>query len=1037
MSDTAPSSPARSEVWKRPVVHLALAVLGVVAVTLVRYPLEPLLQGRAPYALYYVPVLVAAWHSGVVAAAAILLSSGAGWLYALPHDPAGRPATLALFLLASGALVALARAARRMRRQEDEALATARRAQWAADFAVWESDLSGALVRSEGLSRLVDPNEGADEASSRERFQSWIHPDDRLRYERQLQRAREAGTQLRAEFRVEDPRRAPRWLASIGEALRDASGRPTGMAGVFLDVTERKRAEETRAYLAAIVESCEDAIVACDLDGVIQSCNAEAERLFGYPEAQLVGRPVALLTQGDRQQMEAGMLEQVCRGERVDHFETVRLARDGRDIDVSLTMSPIRDAAGAIVGASAVVRDVTERRRAAEALAARSDWYRLTLASIGDAVIASDLEGRVTFMNALGESLTGWRAGEALQRAVAEVFHVVVEKTQQPLENPVHRVLRTGNVAVDVHTALVSRDGTLRPIANSAAPILDDRGRTLGVVLVFHDVSEQRLIEEVLGEQREWLETTLESIGDAVIATDVRGEIVFLNPVAERLTGWRAADARGRNCDQVFRVVDEKTRLPAPNPVRRAVSEGAVAGLSGHGVLVAADGTEHPIDDGSAPIRNRAGRVVGVVLVFRDVSERRRTEAERHAAAADRERLLESERTARAEAERANRLKDDFVAMVSHELRTPLNAILGWTRLLLENIADPDKLRHGLEVVERNTVLQAQLISDLLDMSRIVSGKLRLEVETVDLASVVEDAVHTVLPAAQAKGVEIRRDLAAALGTALGDPARLQQAVGNLLSNAIKFTHEGGTVTVTLNQSAPYAEIKVTDDGIGIQPDALPFVFERFRQGEAPTTRRHGGLGLGLAIVKQIVELHGGSVRAESAGEGTGASFVLTLPLTAVRTPDRGPTLEDRSALEPTSLERVKVLVVEDEPDTRELIERLLREQQADVLTAGSAGEALEVLGEAHPDILVSDIGLPDVDGYELMQRIRRLDPGDGGGIPAVALTAFARSEDRTRALRAGYQAHLAKPVEPAELVAAIARFANLPEARRKARSTT
>lgn len=790
------------------------------------------------------------------------------------------------------------------------------------------------------------------------------------------------------------------------------------------------------AYLAAIVESSDDAIITKDLDGIIQSCNAAAERLLGYSARELVGESVRILIPPDRQDEEDDILARLRRGERIDHFETVRLAKDGHPIDISLTVSPVRDATGAIIGVSKTARDITERKRAAAALAAQQQWFRVTLASIGDGIIASDPDGRVTYMNGVAEALTGWSNDSAKGLPLADVFHIVNEKTRQRVDNPAALVIRSGRTSgLANHTVLIGRDGTERPIADTAAPILDDAGTVLGVVLVCRDFTEQRRAEEAIAEQREWFETTLESIGDAVIATDVRGRIVFMNPVAEQLTGWQIDAARNRPCTEVFNIINEQTLRIVDNPVTRVLQEGVVVGLANHTLLIAADGTQRPIDDSGAPIRNRDGRIVGVVLVFRDVSERRQSEVERETAANERERLLMAERMARAEADRANRLKDDFVAMVSHEIRTPLNAIQGWTELILKNRQDTTLVERGLQVVARNTKVQTQLISDLLDISRIVSGKLRLDVQSVHLPSVIEMVIETVQHAADAKGITIERSLDETIEPMAGDPARLQQVLGNVLSNALKFTAKGGRVGVILRYSGSRSEIVVEDDGVGIRPEFLPHVFDRFQQADASRTRRFGGLGLGLSIVKNLVELHGGMVTAESEGEGRGARFTISLPWAPPpMLNEEALTAVARSAdgiIDDISLASIRVLVVEDDLDAAELVRRLLENHGAEVVVANSAREAQEALATRQVDILIGDIGLPEMDGYQLMERVRQLDVGAGGGIPAIALTAFARSEDRRRAMLAGYQAHLAKPIEASELVAMVASFAELVIARR------
>jgi signal transduction histidine kinase/CheY-like chemotaxis protein len=388
--------------------------------------------------------------------------------------------------------------------------------------------------------------------------------------------------------------------------------------------------------------------------------------------------------------------------------------------------------------------------------------------------------------------------------------------------------------------------------------------------------------------------------------------------------------------------------------------------------------------------------------------------------------LLESEQAARSEAERASRLKDEFVATLSHELRTPLSAILGWAHILREPAIEPDQIRAGVEVIERNARAQAQIIEDLLDMSRIIAGQIRLDVQQVDLADVVESALGTVRPAAEAKGIRLHTLVDPKVGAVRGDPQRLQQIVWNLLSNAIKFTPKDGRVEVSIARVNSHVEIAVADTGQGIRSEFLPHVFDRFRQADGSTTRRHSGLGLGLSIVKQLVELHGGTIRAKSAGAGQGATFTVELPRMPVHEEEFERAHPETPAPvsfahEPMSLTGLRVLVVDDEPDAREIVRRLLAGHGAVPECAASAIEALAAFRKMRPDVIISDIGMPEKDGYELIRDIREMEKTLGGTTPAVALTAFARSADRTRAMLAGYQMHLAKPVEPAELIATVA----------------
>ncbi len=418
------------------------------------------------------------------------------------------------------------------------------------------------------------------------------------------------------------------------------------------------------------------------------------------------------------------------------------------------------------------------------------------------------------------------------------------------------------------------------------------------------------------------------------------------------------------------------------------------------------------------PLRDEEGRVVLWFGTNTDITEQR-------AYGEERQRLLESERAARSNAERASFLKDEFLAIVSHELRTPLNAILGWTQLLSVN-DDAASTREGLETIERNARAQARIIEDLLEMSRIISGKTRLDVQPTDLRAVIEAAVEALQPTARSKGVRITKVLDP-IHPISGDPARLQQVFWNLIANSIKFTPKGGRVNIVLHRVNSHLEIVVSDTGQGIEPEFLPYVFDRFRQQEASMTRRHGGLGLGLSIVKNLVELHGGSVRVESPGLNHGSTFTIVLPLIPLRheSGDRAHPTAVGEDIAPVAVELngVRVLVVDDERDSLELVRRLLEECNAEVVLAASAEEGLRLVLEKKPDVIVSDIGMPDKDGLEMMRELRAKKI-DGAKIPALALTAFARSEDRTRAMLAGYQVHLSKPVEAQELIAAVANLA-------------
>ena len=511
------------------------------------------------------------------------------------------------------------------------------------------------------------------------------------------------------------------------------------------------------------------------------------------------------------------------------------------------------------------------------------------------------------------------------------------------------------------------------------------------------------------------MKAVLDSALDAVIGMDEHGTVTFWNPRAASIFGWSVAEAQGRNlAELVIRPADRDAfreglaRFPAGD-------EWPWLGKRMELLALRRDRSHFPVEI-SVVARRRGERWQFNVFVA-DITERKRSE----------ELVLTAEQDARRAAEDANRMKDDFLATVSHELRTPLSAIVGWAQVLREGSMSASDVQRALSSIDRNARAQSQLISDILDISRIVSGKLRLNVRPVDLTPVVEAALDTVRPSAEAKGIRLQAVLDPGAGPVSGDADRLQQVIWNLLANAIKFTPRNGRVQVRLARVNSHIELRVEDTGVGIGPEFMPHVFELFRQRDGTPSRQHGGLGLGLALVKHLVELHGGSVECASPGEGLGAVFSVKLPLMIVASRVEGvhPTAETGAAMPPApSLEGVSVLVVDDDTDARHLIATLLEERGARVRAVGSSDEALAALASEQPDVLVSDIEMPGQDGYSLMRTIRALPPERGGRVPAAALTAYARTEDRMQALLAGFHLHMPKPVQPAELAAVVASLA-------------
>jgi PAS domain S-box-containing protein len=515
------------------------------------------------------------------------------------------------------------------------------------------------------------------------------------------------------------------------------------------------------------------------------------------------------------------------------------------------------------------------------------------------------------------------------------------------------------------------------------------------------------------------LAAIVDSSDDAIISTDLHGTMTSWNRGAERIFGYTAAEAIGRPIMMLL----PHDRMPEEATILETLVRGERIDHF-ETERITKDGRRIHVSLSLSPIKDRSGHVVGGAKIARDISFRRLAEQQR-------EQAFTQEHHGRTLAEAANRAKDAFLAVVSHELRSPLSPILSWSRLLRMKVLDEAKSARALETIERSARTQAQLIDDLLDLSRIVAGKLRLQVGPVELASVVEQAIEVARPAADAKQIRLQTILDTEAGVISGDPGRLQQVVWNLLSNAVKFTPKGGRIQITVERINSHVEIVVSDTGQGIPTEFLAHPFERFEQAQSGTTRSHGGLGLGLAIVRHIVELHGGTVFAESAGEGQGATFTVKLPRTifmrtAGESERRHPTL---GALpEPGALPSVyglRALVVDDEPDSNEVVSTVLGAAGAEVRVAASAAEGLEQLKQWTPDVIVSDIGMSHEDGYMFLAKLHAL-PGEAAHIPVVALTAYATTDDRVRIFSAGFRAHVVKPMDPLELVAVVANVAGL-----------
>jgi PAS domain S-box-containing protein len=796
---------------------------------------------------------------------------------------------------------------------------------------------------------------------------------------------------------------------------------------------QRASGKDDAELLRLLVESVTDyAIFLLDPQGNVASWNPGAERIKGYRAEEIIGQHFSRFYPQDAIDRDWPAHELLV-AEMEGRFEDEgwRIRKDGSHFWANVVITALRDEHGDLRGYAKITRDLTQRKEAEEsarclvaettarrvaeenarAIQLQRERLRVTLESIGDGVISTDERGRVEFLNPVAQYLVGWTNDEAAQRDLTDIFHIVNEATRRPVENPAIRALKEGLiVGLANHTVLISKDGTERPIDDSAAPIRDADGQLVGTVLVFRDISERKRNEARLRVQQEWLRVTLASIGDAVIATDTDGKVTFLNPVAEALTGWRQADAQGKNLDVIFPIANEQTGQSIENPVARVLRDGMTVGLGNHTILTARDGARRPIDDSAAPILDAAGNLIGVVLTFRDVTETRRKE----------QALRDSDRR-----------KDEFLAILAHELRNPLAPIRNSLEILKLPRVDPDTSRQTRDMIERQVHHLVRLVDDLLDVSRVMKSKIELRREPVELATVVARAAETVQSLIDVQGhtLEIAVPNESLLLDA--DPVRLAQVVGNLLTNAAKYTEANGRIWLTVRREGDEAALSLRDTGIGIAPDMLPHVFELFVQADHSSTKAHGGLGIGLTLVKNLVEMHGGSVEAHSAGLGQGSEFVVRLPLLSDREQSaaadrrKGPT----QAAPATGM---RLLVVDDNSDAAMSLAMLLRLQGHDVKVAHDGLTALETATRFRPDVIFLDIGMPGMDGYEVARRLRER-PGLEHVVLA-ALTGWGQEEDRRRTARAGFNHHLVKPPEPKDLESVLTDLKRPPSGGRTAR---
>jgi PAS domain S-box-containing protein len=893
-----------------------------------------------------------------------------------------------------------------------------------ADSAVWENERMYELFC----------HTSADGALSKKQLTvDYMHPDDIATFEQALADGMKSGRPVHTVYRIRHKDGAIRWLELSSKFERARDGSPIRMIGVLADITERHRAEEKlRASEEQFRVLADTAPVLIWMSGTDKLCS-----FFNKPWLDFTGRTM-------QQELGNGWTEGVHPEDYdscLDIYVTSFNAREPFEMEYRLRRYdgqyrwildhgvPRFAPGGDFLGYIGSCIDIHERKEIEEALRASELRFRTMVSAIPSPTYEGDADGNNTFASDRWFAYTGMTAEETAGKGFIRAFH---PDEAEDVSTQWSAAVRSG-MPFESKCRIRAADGSYRWFLNRAQPGRNAEGRIVRWAGSLTDIDDLIRIEQAMRESKERLAGIVSTAMDAIITVDEDQRIVLFNEAAERMFGCIAGEAMG---ETIERFIPGCFRPAQQSNIRRFDEAGGANRSTPRLRSLTAlrtDGKEFPIEAAISKIEV-GGRKLYTVI-HRDITERKLAEAEH-------EKLLQ-EQLARSAAEAANRSKDEFLAMVSHELRSPLTAILGYTRMLRSGSGpvDRDVINKLTAVVERSAKAQLRIIEDLLDSARIIAGKLRIEREPLDLVPVLEAALDTVRPAAEAKGVKLVSDFGPAPEQTLGDPTRLQQVLWNLLTNAVKFTPEGGRVELRMKGGADHIEITVSDNGKGIEPEFLPFVFDRFRQADSSSARRVGGLGLGLSLAKHLVDLHGGTITVASEGVGHGSTFTLTLPRSQLYfiPPPTSATVTHEARTEGAlaldvdlSLEGVNVLVVDDQEEARMVFTRSLSEYGAQVTALSSGAEALALLANSpdrwRPDALILDIALPGEYGYTVLKKVRALEAKWGieaDQIPAIALTAFGRSEDRLRALQAGFQMHVAKPVEPAELAVVIASLTN------------
>jgi PAS domain S-box-containing protein len=749
---------------------------------------------------------------------------------------------------------------------------------------------------------------------------------------------------------------------------------------------------DVRHLLSTTLASIGDAVIATDNEGRITFMNAEAERLTGWKSADAVLKSLTsvfhIVNEPSRQIVE-NPVEKVLRFGKTLGLanHTILIARDGTETPIDDSAAPIRSADGVTLGVVMVFRDVGEQRRA--------ELTRARLAAIvefsGDAIITKNLDGIVQTWNASAERILGYTAAEMIGQSITRI--IPPERLDE--ETQIIARLRKGLPYERLETVRVAKDGRHIHVSISVSPLKDRDGRVIGASKILHDITDIVVAREQLSNERELLATTLSSIGDGVIVTDAEGRVTFVNPEAQRLTGWTQSEAEGLQLPAVFQIVNEDTRKEVENPVDKVLRDGGVVGLANHTLLIGKDGVERPIDDSAAPIHHSSGSLSGVVLVFRDFTSRRQAERE----------LRDSRQRLHEEVRR----KDEFLAILSHELRNPLAPIRMAVSVLNSIGPREPQLQQIRDIVDRQTGQLTRLLDDLMDIARISQAKSRSAKSASTLRNAVSNAVESIRPQVNARQHALDIDLPPEPIYIYGDITRLAQVFVNLLSNAVRYTDKGGRIRLVVRREQADAVVHVIDPGIGISSDQISRIFEMFAQVDQSLERGQGGLGVGLALTRTLVELHGGTVEAKSEGLGKGSEFIVRIPALATETT----RVQAGGGTASTALKPRRVLIADDNVDSATVLAMLLRASGHQVETVHDGMAALETSQCFRPDLVILDIGMPKVNGYDVARQIRSRGDSD---VMLIAVTGWGQEQDKRRAREAGFDHHLTKPVDVAAL---------------------